>query len=498
MIVRRIPMLVVTVAALVVIGVVGRDTPVPVGAVFSDVSAPWMPAAPLPGGLTSTWFCPGVPASGADRSGGEVTVFNSGDGPMQARLTILLDGDRSDDVVRQSIDVPAFGSTPVDVDALVDSQYAAVMVEIDGGGGLVEQRATGPVGTSTAESVAPCANSPASQWYLATGATADDNNEDLVLSNPFDEAAIVDVTLHTTTGLRSPDRFQNFTIPRQSVRVISLEDAAGPDELNLGVSVEASRGNFVLGRAQTYSSDTQSGYVMSLASPLLATQWWFAYGEKGEGVIESYSLFNPGDDDVDVDLLPIGITPGADYTGALSVPVPAGETVMFDPDTIPGVPDGTRSMVVSTPEDVPIVAERVITHTVEGVNTTSLSLGATPRPADAYVANTWYVGLGPEEPTDGALAVLNINVTETAVVTVQAVTSSGLVTVPGLEALNVGPSSVAYLDLVDPTYLGHELIVRSTTQIFVERVLRRTAGAQGRVASFTVPANVPAAVPGDQ
>ena len=244
-------------------------------------------------------------------------------------------------VLTQPYSVPAFGSTVIDVDHLVDSQYAAVVVEIDGGGGLVEQRATGPVGTSTAESVSACANSPASHWYLATGATADKNNEDLVLSNPYDEAAIVDVTLHTSAGTRTPDRYQNFTIPRQSVRVISLEDAAGPDEVNLGVSVIATRGNFVLGRSQTYASDTQSGYVMSLASPMLQTQWWFAYGEKGDDVAESYSLYNPGDHDVDVDLLPLGFTPGTDFTGVYTVPVPAGQSVAFDPDTIPGVPEGT-------------------------------------------------------------------------------------------------------------------------------------------------------------
>ena len=490
-VVRRLPMVVVTVAAFAAVGVLARDTTSPVDAVFSDVSAPWMPAAPLAGGLTSTWFCPGVPASGADRTAGHVTVFNAEDHAVEARATFLVDGDRADAVLTKAYEVPAFGSTDIDVDALVDSQFAAVVVEIDGGGGLVEQRAVGPVGTSTAESVTACANSPSSHWYLATGATADDDNEDLVLSNPYDEAAIVDVTLRTSAGTRTPDRFQNFTIPRQSVRVISLEDAAGPDEVNLGVSVVASRGNFVLGRSQTYASDTQSGYVMSLASPMQQTQWWFAYGEKGDDVAESYSLYNPGDEDVDVDLLPLGFLPGADFAGVSTVPVPAGQTVTFDPDSVPGVPDGPRYMVVSTPDGTPIVVERVITHTINGVNTTSVSLGATPRPADGYVADTWYVGLGPREPTDGALAVLNIDAAP-AVVTVQAVTTGGLVTVPGLEAVDVDGSSVGYLDLSDPAYLGHELIVRSTTQIFVERVLRRTEGAQGRVATFAVPVNAPA------
>ena len=59
-----LPMLVVTIAALVAIVLGAGTAVVPTSAVFSTVSAPWMPAAPLPGGLTSAWFCPGVPAAG--------------------------------------------------------------------------------------------------------------------------------------------------------------------------------------------------------------------------------------------------------------------------------------------------------------------------------------------------------------------------------------------------------------------------------------------------
>ena len=65
---RRLPILVLFVARS------GRrssssaarpSTPTP--PVFSTISAPWMPAVPVPGGLTSSWFCPGVPASGDGR-----------------------------------------------------------------------------------------------------------------------------------------------------------------------------------------------------------------------------------------------------------------------------------------------------------------------------------------------------------------------------------------------------------------------------------------------
>ena len=71
MIVRRLPMLAVTLAAPVAIGVADarrrRRSP---AATFATLAAPWMPAVPSAGTLTSTWFCPGVPAGGRGGDGG--------------------------------------------------------------------------------------------------------------------------------------------------------------------------------------------------------------------------------------------------------------------------------------------------------------------------------------------------------------------------------------------------------------------------------------------
>ena len=163
MIARRIPMLVLSIAAVVALVLTARTTVEPTQAVFSNVATPWMPAAPLPGGLTSTWFCPGVPAAGEDGAGGVVRVFNTGDAEMGGRLTVLtVDGRPGEPAGATSTRTAV---QEFDLDALVDSPYAAAFVEIDGGGGLVEQLASNPEG----ESVATCANGPSNEWYLATG-----------------------------------------------------------------------------------------------------------------------------------------------------------------------------------------------------------------------------------------------------------------------------------------------------------------------------------------
>jgi hypothetical protein len=106
------------------------------------------------------------------------------------------------------------------------------------------------------------------------------------------------------------------------------------------------------------------------------------------------------------------------------------------------------------------------------------------------VANTWYLGVGPgaDQPTEQALQILNVDGAD-AVVTVQAITPSGIVTVPSLESVPLGGYATITVDLTDPAALGRALIVRSTSRVFVERVLPREAGAVGRVASWLLPAN---------
>jgi Family of unknown function (DUF5719) len=476
---RRLPMLVVTIAAVLAV-VLGAGTAViPSDAVFSSVSAPWMPSAPLPGGITSSWFCPGVRAAGEDDRGGVVTVFNSADASLQGRLTVLrVEGEP----VTRNIAVPPFSSLDVPLDELVDSPYAAAFVEIDGGGGLVEQRAVDPAG----ESVAACANTSAAEWYLAAGDTLDGSVEELVLSNPHDYPAVVDITLATERGVRVPEAYQGFAVPAQSVRVIEVNAIIG-DQTKMGLSVVASRGRVVVGRSQLLDTADRTGYVMSLAAPSVRDQWWFVYGERADNVVESYYLYNPGEEDAEVTPVLLGFQQPAGMDPPDTIVVPDGDVVEFSLADVADLPDGPHSVVFGTEPMTPVVVERVLTRTIDTVATTSITLGATTRP-DGYVANTWYVGLGPHDPTEQALALYN-NTTTASVVTRQTIAPQGVQTVAGFADVAVAPGEIRYLDLTNARALDNQLIVRSTTQLFVERVLPREPDAQGRVAVWAVPAN---------
>ena len=216
---RGLPALVLFLVAVAALVVVGRDRPGSTTPVFADEPPPWMPAVGSAGELTGTWFCPGVPATGEEGVGGEVVVANPDDSPLPGRFTVLTDAGVA---TERTISVEPWSRTTIDVAAYVTADFAAVVVELADGRGLVEQRAVHPAGVS----VAPCSTETSEEWYLADGFTLDGSLETLVLTNPFDEAAVADLRFATTAGESEPNLFQGFTIAPRSVRTwLPLFDA---------------------------------------------------------------------------------------------------------------------------------------------------------------------------------------------------------------------------------------------------------------------------------
>jgi hypothetical protein len=479
-IVRRIPMLAVTVVAALGIVAVASDDEPGVAPTFASRPQPWMPAAPTDPALTTTWFCPGVPATGAEGTGGEVVISNSTDGPLDARVTLLAGPGQA---VTQAVEVPALGrSTLSPADALT-APFVGATVEVDGTGALVEQRATDPAGTS----VAPCTTMPSTNWYLAEGFTADESTEQLVLMNPFDQNVIVDVSFATDEGTREPSQLQGFPIAPRSVQVVDVDSIAARDEPQVAVRVSAQRGaTLIVGRAQLYSGAGRLGYSMTLASPVLRSQWWFANGLKGEGITERYSIYNPGDEDVQVQPLFLGI-PSDVPVVADPITVPAGELVTYSPDAVAGLPDGRHGLLFDTQDAAQsLVVERAITRTIEDVPTTSVLLGGLARP-DGDVPSTWMMATGPGEPTVDALAVYNTRQVD-ATITVQAVTPDGLVDVPSLTEVSLPAGGLVTMSLTEADLIDTPLVVRATAPVFVERSLPREPTTQGRSATWAIPA----------
>lgn len=479
---RALPALIIVLAAIGGLFAIGGAAPPPAESFFATPPAAWMPAVSDTAVLTGNWFCPGVPATGEDGVGGEVIVANRDGEQLFGRFSILTPQGLE---VTESLVVEPWSRATIDVDAFVTAEFASVVVEIDGGGGVVEQRAQHPAG----DSVSPCATSTSAQWYFADGFTLDGSVETLILTNPYDEAAVVDLGFATLSGESTPAAFQGFTIPPQSVEAIRVAELGYRDEGVVAVQVSAQRGRLVVGRAQHYLGGGRLGYGITLAAPALRDQFWFADGEAGDGIVESFAIYNPTDTAAQVDVVFLGVPIDATYGDVQPIDVPAGRVVVYDPsdDTEITLPPGRHASVFSTLAAPSIVVERILTRRSGERVATSVVVGAPPR-SDGFVASRWHVGLGPSSAAQQALVIYNIDNVESTV-TVLAVGPGGPSAVPSLTDVPIGAGRVATIDLVADDVVDRELIVQSTSRVFVERTLPRGGALAGTSGSWALPAD---------
>jgi hypothetical protein len=193
---------------VVAVGLVGlvavsRDEVAVGEASFASLGAPTMPFVPTGSFITSSWFCGGVPA-GEDDVGGQVVVTNPSEAPKEGNITVMSSGDGVAAVSRP-FSIEARSVQTIDLRELQPSgSFLSALVEIEGGGGFVEQIARHPAG----DSVSACANAASATWYFADGFSLADSTEQLVITNPYPDAAIVDIGFVTqpvaAAGLPDP------------------------------------------------------------------------------------------------------------------------------------------------------------------------------------------------------------------------------------------------------------------------------------------------------
>lgn len=474
---RRLAVVVAVLLGLAALVVVGRDRPVTVTATFAAPPLRGTPIAPGGGLVTGTWYCPGVPASGSTGSGtegGEVIVANPSEVDLTGRITLLRpDGPP----VVEAITVPPRDRLVVDVDELVTAVFASALVELDGGGGIVEQRALHPAGAA----VAPCANSTSPTWYFADGFTAEGSTLRLVLTNPYPAPAIVDIGFVTRQGPRAPTSFQGYVLPARSVRVIELAQAGARDEPLLAVKIEAASGQLVAAKAQHFVGGGRRGFVMALGAPALDDQWWFADGARGEGVTEQYVVYNPTSETVEADVVILGVDPVDGFIEASTLTVPAGEVVVFDTSGIAGLPDGPHGAVVSTLAADSVVVERVLTQPAGDGFATTVVLGA----QTSALSGRWLAVTSTELAIEDVIVVLNTSFAD-GTVQVKAIGPGGEVPVPGLEEIPLPANGIASIDLTSPLAFGRPLVIETSLPVVVERRLERDPALRGRSGSLAI------------
>ena len=290
----------------------------------------------------STWFCPGV-IGNDDQVSGLFVISNFAEVPVGGTITrFLVDG-----VARQQrFAVPARSTLEVDALAGVKSGFVSALVESQGAALVVEQLTVHRAGNA----VATCASTPSGTWFLADGFTGADSVDQIVVTNPSLDSAILDVSFVTAIGERNPQSLKGVVVPPESVRVFDVAGLDARNEVIAAVAVRATVGRVVVGRSQHYLGLGRLGYTMSLAASATSNRWFFADGEKAANVNEEFVIYNPSATDQQLTFI------FADDQGAAIDPVtvtaPGRRVTKFASSGLSALPDGRYSAIVSATSSV--------------------------------------------------------------------------------------------------------------------------------------------------
>lgn len=467
---------------VVLIGVVGvvldsRFAPETDEPVVASSDKPAIPIVADGSESASTWFCPGVPGNDGTITSALV-LANSSTEDVAANITHL--GTGVEPVVQSAV-VPALASLEVEATGGLSSPFVSSIVEILGASGAVEQVINHPAGRS----VATCTSRTSNEWYFADGFTAADSIERIVITNPFSDASVVNVTFSTKDSEREPANLQGLVIAPRSVLALSMADEGARNEPVLAVSVRAKSGNVVVSRSQHYLGQGRLGYVMNLGAMADATEWWFAAGEKLDGSTEQLVIYNPWEIDRQLNVVFLPPDPNV-VIEPIVVGAPAGRVTLIDTAQLPGLPAGRYGINVSVLDDLSrdprgVIVEQVITRRVGDRVATSIVLGT---PGTALSA-TWVVPSGVSPGLDDALVVLNSTPVD-ANVSLEQVGPAGLVPITDLESIVIPAGSLAVIAV--PVSLPQaQVVVRSDQPIVVQRMLTRGGELVGRTTALALP-----------
>lgn len=479
---RRLLGFVILLASVAGIVMVDRlDSDAPEGAAVANAALSAFPQVSDTRRISSSWFCPGA-AAGDGVTNAFVNISNPGDTDLVASVSFMS----ADPIEHQPVVVAPRSRAQVEFLRGRTVGVVVPQVELVGTTGTVEQQLEFPGGDVTSQ----CAPDTSVTWHFADGFTAEGSTERIVITNPYPDAAVINMTYTTREGSRSPANLQGLIVAPRSAKSLSMADLGARDEPRLAVSVTATTGRVVSSRIQHYIGLGRLGYSTTVGTPRTLSQWWFTSGRTGSQVEELLIAYNPGDETskVQVTFFGEGITNGLPIdennvaaTPTQEIDVPAGSIVAINTAEVADLPKGDHAMVVSSLNNVGLVVEHVLSQRTGGSSFTAVTNGL----ADGLVSNTWRLPSGLIGGALNAVTILNTTA-ETGAFTVSAYGPGGKVAIPGLENVPIGPASVASLNVPADAPVG-EVVIESTVPVAVQRRMARNHGLVG----FTIVGGLP-------
>lgn len=285
------------------------------------------------------------------------------------------------------VQIDAFGEKLPPIRAVAVGSYAP--------GFIADQWGRDPRGTGRGLASTACAPAASEFWFVGGGSVAGRQTR-VVLVNPDENAAVVDVLIYGTGGLLDAPGGRGLVVPPNSRLVVRL-DALTPGEKSTAFHVIARTGRIGAAIDDQQMSGLQSvgaDWISPAAVPATMVYVPGVLPGKGARVL---SVVAPGDEDAVVKIRvisPIGTFAPAERD---SVKVPAGTVISVDMSSV----TGEQPVTFELTSDQPIVAGmRQFFGGKNQQDDTSFTSGAQPFEGPAAVS-----GLPVRTATDVRLAI---------------------------------------------------------------------------------------------
>jgi hypothetical protein len=446
--------LVVAAVAVALLAGFGLDTTVEP----TDVEVLRPPATPTP--IQGAWYC----AAGSTAEGDALDVLAGAVGTSNVHLETFADGEiepahqlrlEADEVRLRGIEGE---DAEVGLLGIWEGAPAAVARTWRRG---AEDEVPGLVH-------GPCVGETSSSWYLAGVATDGGASARIVVANPFETDAAIDVELLTTDGPETPELLQNVGVPARTTRTIDLNEFA-PEREDLGAVVNVRSGRVVAEGWQAL--DPAIGDISGVALTRLATapaEQWTVPWLPADAVQSWVTIANVGEQPAAIRLTVHTEDGGGAADEVDEVSVPAGGVRRVDLGTALPADVGQGGLTVTSENAVPIVvagASRIPHEDEEVQRTGILHLLGHPEP-HTY----WFLPGVAGDDRRAAIHLLNPTA-DPSEVDVTLFTPEGAVTAEELSGIAVGPGATASLrvdpHLPDGTEAYGVLVVARTAEVVV-------------------------------
>jgi len=480
------------VAALVAGGLIDRVS-ASSGASSGPAGQPVPVAAPI-GAMSSSWFCAGATdvRKTLGDAPGAVIVANSGLAPVPVVVSLIPSQGASRKI---AMTVPAESGRVIDEAVPGGTPWIGAIVDVDGGGVVVEQAIIGRYGRSAT----PCATSGSQDWYFASGATLVNAGVELSLLNPYPVDSVVDLSFTTDQGQESPQGFQGLVVPAGGMLNVNLGDHLRRRQW-IATTVAARTGRIVAWKtdwvhppqtgaviegtkaAENPLADPAApvpGSTVTLGASSAGTSWTWADGLTETGFSESYVVYNPSPVPAEVRL---ALTLDQGVAEPFPLSVGPGQVTTITSGAEARIPAGVRhSAVLTSVNGVPVVAERLLTVDAPHESGVAELLGG------RMAASRWLLAGAHADRTHQGVVVLYNPGDAPVSVAINGLNGSSAPLVSVGRVIVPAGRRVSVLINRGTQVVAEPLLVDASGQVYAEQDLYGANGATGVSLSFGVP-----------